>query len=135
MIREKVKVEEFERIAKENEFFLWHFVTKDGPRNGAIYSYFDDTYYERPHFLKSMLNEIEIPYFESYLEESIDFVMEQGMKGNLLWNANEHLFLPLMITFNRKRKVTSTHEGHCMCIEGILDMIYATNPQYLTDKN
>ena len=43
MIREKVVVEDFKKIAKENEYFLWHFLMEDQYDTiNSIWSIFDE---------------------------------------------------------------------------------------------
>ena len=130
MIREKIKIEDYERISRENEYYLWHFVRKNDIGPVAIYSYFEyDS--RKGHHLKGILDKIEIPYFESYLEESFDFLINLGISGEKLWIPQSKEFNTIMLAFNKRRKVTSTFEGYCMCMEGVLDMVYLLNPQYI----
>jgi len=131
MIREKVTVQDYERISRENEYYLWHFVKKNGPGIEMIYSYFEREQLLKGHQLKGILDKIDIPYFESYADDSVDFLINLGMPGEKFWIPESKEFNPVMLAFNRRRKVTSTFEGNCMCIQGILDMVYVLNPQYI----
>jgi hypothetical protein len=131
MIRERVKVEDYERISRENEFYLWHFVRKESTGPVMIFSYFEQKHSLRGHQLKGLLDKIDIPYFESYLEDSYDFLINLGISAKNLWIPETNEFNTIILAFNKRRKVTSTFEGHCLCLEGVLDMIYLLNPQYI----
>jgi hypothetical protein len=134
MIRERVKIEDYEKISNENEFYLWHFVRKNDIGPLAIYSYFENDI-RKGHALRVILDKIDIPYFESYLENSYDFLINLGISGEKLWISETKEFNTIMLAFNKRRKITSTFEGHCMCVEGVLDMIYQLNPNYILNVN
>jgi hypothetical protein len=131
MIREKVSIKDFDRISKENEFFLWNFVTDE--MGTHIRPYFEPEDYTKPNPLKSILEFIPIPYFESDLEKSKDFVMNLG---NVFTKTvyQKGMFYPVIIGFNRKRVVSSTY-SYCYCVEGILDLIGELNPQFILNSN
>lgn len=131
MIREKITIQDYERISQENEYYLWHFVRKNNTGPVMIYSYFEEEEAFKGHQLKGILDKIDIPYFESYLEDSFDFLIDLGIPANLLWIPETKEFNTIILAFNKRRKVTSTFEGYCMCMEGILDMVYLLNPQYI----
>jgi hypothetical protein len=131
MIRERITIQDYERISRENEYYLWHFVRKSNTGPVMIYSYFEEEEPFKGHQLKGILDKIHIPYFESYLEDSFDFLIDLGISAKLLWQPEVKEFNTIILAFNKRRKVTSTFEGHCMCLEGVLDMIYILNPQYI----
>jgi len=134
MIREKINSTEFERISKENEYFLWNFVIQgQGTSSNHIKPLFEPEDYRNPNPLKSILELIPIPYFESDLEDSYDFVMNLG---NTFLNTvyQKNMFYPVLIGFNRKRVVSSTY-SRCYCVEGILEIIEDLNPQFILDAN
>jgi hypothetical protein len=131
MIREQITIQDFERVSRENEYYLWHFVKKNGPGMEMIYSYFENEHYLKGHQLKGILDKVNIPYFESYVDDSIDFLINLGMPGKNLWIPETKEFNPIILAFNKRRKVTSTFEGYCHCMEGVLDMIYLLNPEYI----
>ena len=134
MITEKIKVEDFYRISKENEYFLWNFVIRgQGMSSNHIRPIFEPEDYKNPNPLKSILELIPIPYFESRLEESYDFVMNLGN----IFTKNvykQNSFFPLIIGFNKRRVVSSTY-GDCYCMEGILKIIGELNPQFILDAD
>jgi hypothetical protein len=131
MIRKQIRIQDFERVSSENEHYLWHFVKKNGPGPEMIYSYFEKEGFMKGHQLKGILDKIDIPYFESYVDDNIDFLINLGMSGQKLWIPESKEFNPIMLSFNKRRKISSTFEGHCMCMQGVLDMIYELNPQYI----
>ena len=134
MIREKVTVQDYERISRENEYYIWHFVRKTnmGPR--SIYSVLDEPNHNRPNKLKEFLEMCEIPYFESYVEDSADFI-DNLIPLSWIWNKNDKNFNTFVIGFNKRRMVTSTVHGHCLCIEGITEIVYELNPEFIERIN
>ena len=134
MIREKVTVQDYERISGENEYYIWHFVRKNnmGPR--TIYSVFDEPNHNRPNQLRTFLEICDIPYFESYVEDSVDFLDNLITLSKLLSN-NDNKLNTCILGFNKRRMVTSTLHGHCLCIEGITEIIYELNPDFIEQIN
>ena len=103
-----------------------------GPR--AIYSIFDETNHNRPNKLKTFLEICDIPYFESYIEDSSDFI-DNLIPLSWIWNKNDKQFNSFVLGFNKRRMVTSTLHGHCLCIEGITEIIYELNPDFIERIN
>lgn len=146
MIREKVKIENFFSIAKQHEYFLWHFLQKDQHLNRlAIYSIFDSVNQDVLHVnhLNYILDKVDIPYFESYTEESIEFLMGLGYKGTYLFrptysekifHRREFFYNPILIGFNKFKYVKSTSEK-CYCSDIIIDILYTLNPKFILDSN
>ena len=132
MIREQVTVEDFNRISKENEYYLWHFVKKEYVASLEIQSYFYDK--TEKYKLKTILDMVDIPFFESYTEDSVDFLINLGFSAKKFWSGGKE-FAPIMIGFNKNRKVTSTQDGICYCTEGIIDIVYQLNPKFILDKH
>jgi hypothetical protein len=131
MIREQVTVEDFNRISQENEYYLWHFVKKVYTPALEIQPYFDDK--TEKYKLKTILDMVDIPFFESYTEDSVDFLINLGFSAKNFWSGGKE-FAPIMIGFNKNRKVTSTKDGICYCTEGIIDIVYQLNPKFILDK-
>lgn len=133
MIREKIKVEDFERISKENEFFLWNFVVHN-KHNLEIRPIFEsNSNDEFPNALISILEIVDIPYFETEVKDAYDFLinLDNGFIKNVFVNNG---FEPHLISFNRRRMVGNTLKPKCYCIEGVLDLIGELNPQFLLDS-
>lgn len=134
MIREKVTVKNYERISSENEYYIWHFVRKTNMGSRTIYSVLDEPEHTRRNQLKTFLEICDIPYFESYIEDSINFI-ENIIPLNRIWNKSDHQFNSFVLGFNKRRMVTSTLHGHCLCIEGISEIIYELNPDFIERIN
>jgi len=148
MIRERVTVNDFKKIAKENEYFLWHFLMKNqNDTHIGLWSFFDEKinpYTKEPeiHQLKTLLSMTEVPYYESYVKDSMDFLINLGLNGKdlyILRNAwpgnppkeNFH-YVPLVIGFKKTRMVYNTHQV-CYCVEGITEIIMKLNPELLSN--
>jgi hypothetical protein len=82
-----------------------------------------------------MLELIDIPYFESYIEDSLDFLDMLGMPLDFLYIKDVKKFNTFILAFKKKRMVTSTLDGYCMCVEGITDLIFNLNPEYIEKLN
>jgi hypothetical protein len=140
MIREKIKHTDFLKIAKENEYFLWHFLQKNQNLYGnAIYSWFDKGE-KNENQLKDILENCNVPYFESYTEDSIDFLAGLGFDYKLLYTTggdyinvpNDVRFRPIMIGFKKFGIVKSTFEI-CYCSEGVIDILSKMNPKFIEE--
>jgi hypothetical protein len=81
------------------------------------------------------LDEIKIPYFESYTEDSIDFLHELGIPYKTLWNPNFNFYRktndshyhPVIVGFKKFEKVITTFDV-CYCVEGVVKIIGKLNP-------
>ena len=145
MIRQEVSTNDFYRIAKENEYFLWHFLQKEqeATRLGIWSIFKENTAVNKnvDNALIHILDKIDIPYFESYTQDSIDFLMDIGLDGKLLWSSNnfknwyvdkKYNFKPIIVGFKRNKIITSTfEEGNCYCYKGIIEIIGKLNPEFL----
>ena len=137
MIREIVSVKDFDRISNEHEFFLWNFINGDDCIK--LQSYFKDIEPNRrnqvePHELREILSNFpNLPYFESYVNESYDFLINLGNEfREKTWSKKTGYYQPVLIAFNRKRVASNTYV-HCYCLEGILNVIGELNPQFILD--
>jgi hypothetical protein len=138
MIREKISYKDFHRIAKENEYFIWHFVQKEQEKNSlSICSILDGDKKNNP--LKELMSYLDIPYYESYTEESMDFLMGFGYSYKTLYypfkNKKQVInlnfkFSPVLVGFKKFTNVLSTQEK-CYCLDGIIQIINELNPKYM----
>ena len=136
MIREQVTVQDFERISRENEYFIWHFVRKNQTvSQPTIRSIFDEDEYPELNRLNTILEIFDIPYFESYMEDSIDFLDMLGAPLEKLRLKNIQSFNPTMLTFNRNRLVNASYNGFCFCAEGVTDLLLDLNPEIVLKVN
>ena len=85
------------------------------------------------------MDEVNISYYESYVEDSIDFLAGLGIPYNQLWRPNvridqhippEYYFRPVIIGFKKFKKISSTLE-FCYCIEGMTEVTLKLDPQLL----
>jgi hypothetical protein len=147
MIRQKISVKDFNKIAKENEYFLWHFLQKEQESSAlTMWSIFKEKneYHKQDNVLLSILDKINIPYFESYAQDSIDFLMDMGLDGKLLWNPiklenfyipPQQYFQPIIIGFKKNKIMASTLEKEfCYCTTGIVDLIGKLNIEFLLNS-
>ena len=79
MERKIITHTEFKEIAKNNEYFLWHFLQKDQEKNiFNIFSIFKEKE-DSENYLTDILKKLDISYYESYVDESIDFLISSGI--------------------------------------------------------
>jgi hypothetical protein len=145
--REVITIKDFHRVAKENEFFIWHFLQKNQCGSTlTLCSYFEERtgkMSEISHTIKYLFNSINVPYFESYTEESIDFLLDLGFKENFLFQRNpnsdfpvarERQYAALFIGFNRFMMVGSSPQK-CYCSDYLIELIMELNPKFILDSN
>ena len=126
---EIVKVEDFDRIARNNEYFFWHFTT---PQNQKLtfQPYYKDTG-ELPHPIKNIVDTLQIPYFESEVLESVDFICDlKSGYSKFIYGPNKGVYNPVILGFKRKNLLHGTWDGFCYCDEGFINLIFATNPKF-----
>jgi hypothetical protein len=138
MVREQIKVEDFDRVGRQYEYFIWNFVSKNQnvnwPTIRPIFD-FDETHYKSPNFLIPLLEVFNVPYFETYIEDSIDFLSNLGVPLDSLYLREVEWFKPFILSFNRKRMVNSTYNGFCYCPEGITKLLIDLNPDIVLNVN
>jgi hypothetical protein len=143
MERKIITINDFYDVARNNEFFLWHFLQKNQEKSDLVIQSYFKTKENSENKLKEILDLIDIPYFESYTEDSIDFLHDiGGFNYDKLWNQNtpntnefkDVRFNPLLIGFKRTNKVSDTFEK-CYCFEGIIEIIGDLNPEFLMSIN
>jgi hypothetical protein len=138
----KVTHKDFIKIAKENDYFLWHFLQKNQNDGDFIIRSINDGGNEnKAYHLNLLLKEIKIPYFESYIEDSIDFLHELGIPYKSLWNPNfkfvnsdsrDGHYHPVIIGFKKFEKIKTTFDV-CYCLEGVVKIIGDLNPDLILD--
>jgi len=143
MDRKIITIKDFRDVARNNEYFLWHFLQKEQYKNSimgasiTMYSYFENRENEI-NYIKTIVDQLEIPYYESYVEDSIDFIHGLGYHYSRLWNPpkpkvvtnSNFLFNPVLVGFKKFNKVFSTLDS-CYCTEGVLEVIASLNPEFL----
>ena len=90
MERRIITVNDFQSVARNNEYFLWHFMQKKQEESSLVfYSYFEKRE-DRENKIKELMDLVNIPYFESYTEDSIDFLNGLGIPYERLWSPNNN---------------------------------------------
>ena len=137
MVREQILTKDFEIISRKYDYYLWNFVWKGEGMSHSMRTIFDDdnTNHNSINRLKYFLDVFDVPYFESYIQESIDFLDTLGVPLNELRIKNTDMIKPFMLTFNRRRFVNATYNGFCVCPEGITELLYDLNPEIILNAN
>ena len=141
MIRKIVTVDDFKKIANENEYFLWHFLMEDQHDSVlSLWSIFETR--EKHHIgyqpfnqLDVLLSEVNVPYFESYVKDSMDFLINLGLNAKSLYqhpkqkcpSPRRWSYQPVVIAFKKTRMITNTLNT-CYCVEGITKIILEMKP-------
>ena len=127
-------------ITKSNKYFLWNFLQKEQENNIiSIWSIFKNKK-NHTNGLKVLLNDLNISYYESYVDESIDFLINVGVE-NRIWAPPTHnevnpnyLFNPVLLLFKGYSLKSTTFQS-CYCVEGIVELIGKENPELLSGLN
>jgi hypothetical protein len=126
---EIVTVQDYRRICQENEFFFWHFVVKEQSKSleiKPVTNILGETFESPLNEIQKVLN---ITIFESFVEDSIDFLVDLGYKSETIFQPTCGCFGPKFVGFRHGVKVAGIHsEVKCYCTEGITEVIYLTNP-------
>lgn len=133
----KVTVPDYRNLAKNNEYFLWSFLQRE-QNNGdlTLWSVFDDKINiksKTENKLIDFLKVFPISFYESYVDESMDFLAGLGFDpkrifvvpedDNLRWTRKrKDFYQPVIVLFKKYQMVTSTF-NYCYCVEGITEMI------------
>ena len=126
----KITSKEFDEVARENEYFFLHFALKGDSGALGIFSYFDEPK-RGIHPLKELVDTLDLPYFEMYIQDEYDFLgnlSDQFLKK--VWKP-KYGWQPAIVSFYKRRLVTSTYHGYCMCPEGLTELIANTNIDFL----
>lgn len=138
MERKFITYNDFKEIGKNSEYFLWHFLQKDQEKNNfPVHSIFKQEEGLDNH-LNEILDDLKMSYYESYVEDNIDFLVTSGVNYKI-WEAPpkgvypdpKYLFKPVILLFKGYSLKSSTYK-YCYCIEGILSMIGEENPELLS---
>jgi hypothetical protein len=137
MERKIITYKDFKEIGKNNEYFLWNFLQKEQEKNIlTLFSIFSEKK-KHTNGLKVLLDSLDISYYESYVDESVDFLINIGVE-NKMWappisgttNPN-YFFNPVLLLFKGYSLKSTTFQG-CYCIEGVVDLLGKENPELLS---
>jgi hypothetical protein len=141
MEKKVITYKDFHEIAQKNDYFLWHFLQKNQEKNNLqLWSVFKEKEDKRiDHAMRTILESFDVPYYESYVEDNIDFLNGFGIDYSRLWKpytGNVHVisrdffFGPVIIGFKKYENVYSTLDI-CYCIEGVVEVINKINPELI----
>lgn len=143
VVRKKVKVEDFKKIASNYEFYIWNFLQREQNETTlGMFSYFDDSQNEiKTNLTKYTLDGIEIPYFESYTEESMDFLLDFNIPHSFLFRQHdknkilEHKrkFSPIFLGFNKYKLIGGSNEA-CYCPDYLIELVFKMNPEFILNS-
>lgn len=133
MIRKVIKYQDFKEISKEHEIFVWHFGTKTQSCI-AVRPVLLDIPVPQKSCLGGNTNDMEtilevfknLPYFESFTHESVDFLMNLGIPASRIWK--DGIFSPLILGFKNGVLIDSTF-NHCYCETGFTEIVLSLNPE------
>lgn len=133
-----ITYKDFKEIAKDNEYFLWHFLQRDQEKNNFTFYSISKTKDDYSNQLYEILPFLNIPYYESYVDENTDFLINVGVNRKI-WEAPvpgsnadpKFLFKPTILLFKGYSFKGSTYET-CYCVEGIIDLLGKENPELLS---
>lgn len=123
-------ISEFWNIARREETFFWHFIQKgqcDATVSIKPLSNLDGNTCIGP--LHHIVEEFGITIYESYVEDAINFLVDLGYSSSVLYNPKCKCHGPKFIGFRKGKIVAGTaFPKICYCTEGIVEIIYLTNP-------
>jgi hypothetical protein len=138
MERKTITYNNFKEIGKKNEYFLWHFLQRKQEDNSfQFYSVFEENV-PRENDLNKILPFLNISYYESFVDENIDFLITSGI-NNKIWDPPvsntyvdpNYLFKPIILLFKGYTFKSSTFQT-CYCPEGLIDLLGKENPELLS---
>ena len=116
-----------------NEYWLWYFAASIPNPKLTIQPIETPPWFtEDIHPFRDIVDQLEIPVFESKTKDSIDFLisMDGEFTPDKLIRKNE--FEPLILGFNHMRLVSSTqHPTMCYCPEGVIELVAKMNVNLL----
>lgn len=126
---EIVTIKDYHRLCQENEVFFWHFVVN----NPDMITVLKPVTNILGQTFESPLNEIQemfnIKIYESFIEDSVDFLLDLGYKSDQIFQKGCNCFGNKFIGFRKGVKMAGTAaEVKCYCTEGVVEIIYLTNP-------
>lgn len=141
MEKKIITYKDFKEIGKNNEYFLWNFLQKEQEQNVLqLWSIFKQKK-KKINGLKVLIDDLNISYYESYVDESVDFLIDIGVE-NKFWappslnkKVNPNYFYNPVILLFKGYSLKSTTFQSCYCVEGIVDLIGKENPELLSGLN
>ena len=144
----KIKPSDFKSIAKNNEYYLWSFLQRkqnEGDLN--MWSLFDDKVNKKNKIENKLIDFLKIfpiNFYESYVDESVDFLLDRGIGSELIYKnvildihprvlPRSYFYNPCILLFKKYQMIDCTF-FHCYCIEGLTDMVISNIPNLLENS-
>lgn len=135
MIRQIVNVKDYYDLGQQYEHYIWHFVRKNQCESTLVIKPFLLEKCDiQESAIESILEFTTVPYFESYIDESFDFLYENGLPIDVLWDEKIKIFNPVLVAFNKYKIVNATYYN-CYSIEGFIEVISSLDIKYFSDVN
>jgi hypothetical protein len=137
-IRPEPKIINFTEIATVSKFyesFFVHFILEDHNTSTdlAIKTLYLESHdhSDQNHNLKELQNTLNLPIFECYVKNSIDYLNNLGIPYDKIYNSNTKTFRPFFVGFRKNLFVAATNvTTRCHCLDGILEVIYQTDVRF-----
>lgn len=149
MDAQKISVEDFKKISIGNDYYLWSFLQKKQHLTSlTIWSVVDgpltNPKYKIKNHLLELLEIFPIRLYESYTEDSVDFLMNLGIHHENIFirkflKNSKHLrkeqyYNPHIFLFKGSKLLDSTL-NHCYCVEGVTKMLIDNAPKFVEELN
>jgi hypothetical protein len=131
---EYISVEDYKRVGLKNKYWLWFFTKSVVNPTLEIQPINLDVSEDGFHPFRKIIDQLEIPVFETKTEDAIDFLISIDPNihiKNVFFKNRD--YAPIILGFNHLRLVSSTqHPKKCFCVEGILDVVADMNISLLS---
>lgn len=123
-------IEDFWKIAKEEEIFFWHFIQEKQCNAGVVIKPLTDLDGDICFSaLAEIVDTFKIKVFESYSKDATEFLIGLGFSGTQIYQPKCGCFVPKFVGFKKGKMTVGTAVSNiCYCTEGIVEVIYLTNP-------
>lgn len=144
----KISPDNFREIAQRNEYYLWSFLQREQDSSDlTFWSVFDSKTskkHRNENLLIDFLKVFPISLYESYVDESMDFLVDFGISPKILFKIPEShgltkfekrgtFYNPVVLLFKKYRMLDSTF-NHCYSVEGMTEMLISNIPNLLENS-
>lgn len=135
-IREILSPKDFRKKCVEHETFILHLLVEDqfNKKPTELQSYFlDPKEYEdvfhAPFKMKIWLDMIQLPYYELFMKNAVDIMVDLGYNTQWIFNQKENDFWMAFLIIHQG-KVYFNSQNICYCIEAATESIIKLNPDF-----
>lgn len=130
----KIKLEDFQNVSKNNQYWLWH-LTLPKPNDFLEIQPLDEEPNEDIgyHVFREIVSQTKIPVFQTKMIEVVDFVLYLDNKIlEAFKNKKQDELGALILGFNHSKLVDHTI-NRCYCSEGVINILLSLNPKLLSN--